>query len=96
MNTIKEVSRITGVSPRTLHYYDSIGLLKPAGSLNPDTACMMKLRWNACEHILLFKELRFPLKKIKQILDSPDFDRNLALEQQTEPASASKRSIWKT
>lgn len=82
MNTIKEVSRITGVSPRTLHYYDSIGLLKPARVTESGYRLYDEASLERLQHILLFKELRFPLKKIKQILDSPDFDRNLALEQQ--------------
>ena len=80
MNTIKEVSRITGVSPRTLHYYDSIGLLKPARVTESGYRLYDEASLERLQHILLFKELRFPLKKIKQILDSPDFDRNLALE----------------
>lgn len=82
MNTIKEVSRITGVSPRTLHYYDSIGLLKPARVTESGYRLYDEASLERLQHILLFKELRFPLKKIKQILDSPDFERNLALEQQ--------------
>lgn len=82
MKTVNEVSTLTGVSARALHYYDSIGLLKPAqvtgsGYRLYDDAALERL-----QHILLFKELQFPLKEIRRILDSPDFDRNLALEQQ--------------
>ncbi|WP_125144438.1 MerR family transcriptional regulator [Clostridium transplantifaecale] len=82
MKTVNEVSALTGVSARALHYYDSIGLLKPAqvtgsGYRLYDDAALERL-----QHILLFKELQFPLKEIRRILDSPDFDRNLALEQQ--------------
>ena len=84
MMTVQEVSRQTGVSVRTLHHYDQIGLLPPrqvteAGYRLYDEASLERL-----QHILLYKELQFPLKDIKTILDSPDFDRNRALEQQIE------------
>ena len=82
MRTVKEVSRMTGVSVRTLHHYDAIGLLKPtavtgAGYRLYDDAALSRL-----QNILLFRELQFPLKEIKVILDSPDFDPAAALEQQ--------------
>ena len=82
MMTVNEVSKLTGVSIRTLQYYDKIGLLKPAGytesgyRLYDDTALEM------LQQILLFRELEFPLKEIKEIVSRPDFDRNKALEQQ--------------
>ena len=82
MMTVNEVSKLTGVSIRTLQYYDKIGLLKPTKytesgyRLYDDTALEM------LQQILLFRELEFPLKEIKQILSRPDFDRNKALEQQ--------------
>lgn len=84
MRTVHEVSKLTGVSIRTLQYYDKIGLLPPADysvsgyRLYDDTA-LEKL-----QQILLYRELEFSLKEIKQILDAPDFDRNRALEQQIE------------
>ena len=82
MKTVKEVSRLTGVSVRTLHHYDAIGLLKPtrvteAGYRLYDDAALRRL-----QTILLFRQLRFPLKEIKEILDSPSFDPIDALEQQ--------------
>ena len=75
MRTVHEVSRLTGVSIRTLQYYDKIGLLHPAeytrsGYRLYDDAALEKL-----QQILLFRELEFPLKEIGQILDSPDFDK---------------------
>ena len=84
MITVNEVSKLTGVSIRTLQYYDTIGLLPPteyseAGYRLYDDTAMERL-----QQILLFKELEFPLKEIKHIIDSPDFDRNKALEQQIE------------
>ena len=80
--TVHEVSEISGVSVRALHHYDHIGLL-PAATVTEagyrlyDDAALERLH-----HILLFKELQFSLKEIKEILDSPDYDRNKALEQQ--------------
>ncbi len=82
MMTVKEVSKLTGVSVRTLQYYDKIGLMKPTEytasgyRLYDDTAL------ETLQQILLFKELEFPLKEIKEILTRPDFDRSKALEQQ--------------
>lgn len=82
MMTVNEVSKLTGVSIRTLQYYDKIGLLHPAeytgsGYRMYDDASLERL-----QQILLFKELEFPLKEIKEIINSSDFDRNKALEQQ--------------
>ena len=82
MMTVNEVSKLTGVSIRTLQYYDKIGLLKPTRytefgyRLYDDTALEM------LQQILLFRELEFPLKEIKAIISRPDFDKNKALEQQ--------------
>ena len=82
MMTVHEVSQKTGVSIRALHHYDSIGLLCPAavseaGYRLYDDAALERL-----QQILLFRELEFPLKDIAAILDSPNFDRGRALEQQ--------------
>lgn len=84
MRTVREVSKITGVSVRTLHYYDAIGLLKPtqvteAGYRMYDDTALSRL-----QNILLFRELQFPLKEIKVILDSPNFDPSEAITQQIE------------
>lgn len=82
MKTVKEVSCLTGVSVRTLHHYDAIGLLKPtrvtdAGYRLYDDTALQRL-----QNILLFRELQFPLKEIKDILNTPGFDPMDALEQQ--------------
>ena len=93
MRTVKEVSAQTGVSIRTLHHYDEIGLLKPtsvteAGYRLYDDAALEKLHT-----ILLFRELEFPLKEIKQIIESPSFDPTEALEQQIELLQKQYRHI---
>ena len=82
MRTVKEVSKLTGVSVRTLHYYDAIGLLEPtkvtdAGYRMYDDTSLSRL-----QNILLFRELQFPLKEIKEILDSPNFNQEEAVAQQ--------------
>ena len=84
MMTVHEVSELAHVSVRTLHHYDKLGLLRPtcvteAGYRMYDEQALGRLQM-----ILLFRELRFPLREIRRILDSPDFDRNRALEQQVE------------
>ena len=82
MKTVSEIAKKTGVSVRTLHHYDAIGLLKPtaiteAGYRLYDDAALENLYL-----ILLFREIGFSLKDIREILDAPDFDRNRILEQQ--------------
>ena len=82
MRTVKEVSELTGISVRTLQYYDRIGLLPPAertqaGYRLYDDAALERLR-----QILLYRELDFPLSEIRAILAAPDFDRSKALRQQ--------------
>ena len=93
MRTVHEVSKLTGVSIRTLQYYDKIGLLHPAeysvsGYRLYDDTALEKL-----QQILLFRELEFPLKDIKQIVDSPDFDKGKALEQQIALLTLKKEHI---
>ena len=93
MMTVNEVSKLTGVSIRTLQYYDTIGLLPPteyteAGYRLYDDTAMERL-----QQILLFRELEFPLKEIKRIIDSPDFNRNKALEQQMKLLTMKKEHL---
>ena len=80
--TIHEVSKLAGISVRTLHHYDAIGLLPPtarteAGYRLYDDTALARL-----QSILLFRELEFPLKDIKRILDDPNFDHATALADQ--------------
>ena len=91
--TVHEVSKLSGVSIRTLQYYDSIGLLKPSdytesGYRLYDDAALERLQM-----ILLFRELEFPLKDIGKIIDSPQFDKRKALEQQIELLTLKKEHI---
>lgn len=82
MKTVKDVSEITGVSIRTLRYYDEIGLLKPtelteSGYRLYDNKALEKL-----QEIMFFRELEIPLTDIKKIIDDPDYDKEQALSVQ--------------
>lgn len=79
MKTVKDMSEITGVSIRTLRYYDEIGLLKPtelseAGYRLYDSKALEKL-----QEIMFFRELEIPLIDIKKIMDNPNYDKEQAL-----------------
>ena len=82
MKTVKEVSHLTGVSVRTLHHYDAIDLLKPARVSPAGYRLYGDSDLKRLQTILLLRELAFPLKEIKEILDAPDFDPVAALAQQ--------------
>ena len=82
MKTVKEVSNLTGISVRALHHYDAIGLLRPAKVSDAGYRLYDDKALNRLRTILLFRELRFPLKEIKEIIESPDFNQKKALEQQ--------------
>jgi len=82
MMTVNEVAKLTGVSIRALHHYDELGLLKPVRVTQAGYRLYDEESLSRLQSIMLFKELQFPLKEIARILDSPDFDRNRALEQQ--------------
>ena len=80
---IKEFADFTGVSVRTLHYYDEIGLLMPAfvdkttGYRFYDEKSFLRM-----QEILFYRELDFSLKSIGEILSSPNYDKNKALKEQ--------------
>ena len=80
---IKEFAELTGVSVRTLHYYDEIGLLKPAsvdrytGYRFYDDSSLLRM-----QEILFYRELDFPLKHICRLLSSPHYDKRKVLEDQ--------------
>ena len=93
MMTVNEVSELTGVSIRTLQYYDTIGLLKPAEYTESGYRLYDDTALERLQQILLFKELEFPLKEIKEIIDAPNFDRNKALEQQIELLTMKKEHL---
>ncbi|PKO19246.1 MAG: MerR family transcriptional regulator [Chloroflexi bacterium HGW-Chloroflexi-10] len=80
MFTVKEISKMAGITPRTLHYYDEIGLLKPSrvgvnGYRYYGDECLLHL-----QQILLYRELDMPLEDIKKIMGRRDFELLSALE----------------
>ena len=93
MITVNEVSKLTGVSIRTLQYYDKIGLLHPAEYTEAGYRLYDDAALETLQQILLFREVEFPLKDIKKIVGSPDFDRSKALEQQIELLTLKKEHL---
>lgn len=77
--TVKEVSNLVGISVRTLHHYDNINLLKPSMTSEAGYRLYSEDNIDRLQQILFFKTLDFPLKKIKNILDDPSFDKQEAL-----------------
>lgn len=84
MKTIKAVADGNGISVRTLQYYDKINLLKPSEYTESGYRLYSKTDVQKLQQILLFRELQIPLAEIKQIMDSPEFDENKAIEEQVQ------------
>ncbi|MGJ8387776.1 MerR family transcriptional regulator [Streptococcus agalactiae] len=93
MKTIKAVSKIAGISVRTLQYYDKIGLLHPTDYSDVGYRLYSDNDLITLQHILLFKELEFPLNEIKEIINSDNFDRDIALEQQIKLLTLKKEHL---
>lgn len=93
MMTVKEISKHTGISARTLHYYDEIGLFQPtskseAGYRLYDDKALEKL-----QQILFFREFDIPLQQIKSVIENPALDRNQILQMQRKMLLAKKQRI---
>jgi DNA-binding transcriptional MerR regulator len=84
MKTVTEVSRLTGLSVRTLHYYDAVGLLKPDAVTGAGYRLYGGKALCRLQQILFFRELGFPLAEIRKILDNPSFDPREALRNHRE------------
>lgn len=84
METISQVAELTGISVRTLQYYDEIGLLKPSEVTSSGYRLYNEDALQKLQQILFFKELGFKLKDIKEILQKPDFDRIAVFKKQKE------------
>lgn len=82
MKTVKEVSEISGVSVRTLQYYDEIGVLKPSMVSDAGYRYYDEDALHTLQQILFFKELDFPLKEIREIMNDPSYDKTKAFHQQ--------------
>lgn len=90
---VKEVSQMTGVSVRTLHHYDDIGLLVPDDMTESGYRIYSEENLVTLQQILFFRELGFSLKKIKELLSSPSFDRHEALEMQHKMLIAKRQQL---
>ena len=91
---IKEFAEFMGVSVRTLHYYDEIGLLKPA-SVDRSTGYRFydENSFLRMQEILFYRELDFSLKRIGDILSSPHYDKNKALQEQKQLLTLKKQRL---
>lgn len=78
--TVRQVAEQSGVSVRTLHYYDEIGLLPPSSVTESGYRLYDEKALARLQQILLFRELDFPLKDILAIMQHPGYDQNEALE----------------
>lgn len=80
MKTVNEIAKITGISRRTIRYYDQIGLLKPTKISESGYRLYDDKALEILQQILIFRELDVPLKDIKSVLDNPNLDRTTLLE----------------
>lgn len=78
--TVSQLARMAGVTPRTLHYYDQIGLLRPSQRTQAGYRLYTAPDLYRLQQILLYRELELPLEEIRQILDDPEFDLVQALQ----------------
>jgi len=95
MMTVKEISKITGISARTIHYYDEIGLFTPTGKTEAGYRLYDDKALENLQQILFFREFDISLKEIKSIMENPNLDRNQILQMQKEMLLAKKERIEK-
>lgn len=95
MMTIHELAKVSGISVRTLHYYDKIDLLKPCtvgdnGYRKYDEGSLRRL-----QQILFYKEMDLPLKRIKEMMNQPQFDQKAAIKDQKDYLVAKRNRLTK-
>lgn len=90
MRTVKELSDITGISVRALHYYDEIGLLTPTAKSEAGYRLYDDKALETLRQILFFREFSIPLGKIKSILENPALNQKQILQMQREMLVAQK------
>lgn len=93
MKTVKEISQLTGISARTLHYYDEIGLFSPTEKSEAGYRLYDEKALETLQQILFFREFDIPLRDIKSIMENPSFDRNRILHTQRKMLAAKKERI---
>ncbi|MDE6024304.1 MAG: MerR family transcriptional regulator [Lachnospiraceae bacterium] len=93
MRTVKEISDLTGISVRTLHYYDEIGLLKPTKKSEAGYRLYDDKALETLQQILFFREFDIPLKEIKAVMEIPALERNQILTMQRKMLIAKKERM---
>mgnify|MGYP000248218906 FL=1 len=93
MRTVKEISDLTGISVRTLHYYDEIGLLKPTEKSDAGYRLYDDKALETLQQILFFREFDISLKEIKAVLENPALERNQILQMQRKMLVAKKERM---
>ena len=93
MYTVKDLARLTGLTPRTLRYYDGIGLLSPGRGRDNDYRLYGPAEVDRLQQILLYRDMGLPLEEIKSLLDSPGFDREAALRDHLDRLREQRREV---
>lgn len=93
MRTVKEISDLTGISVRALHYYDEIGLLKPTNKSEAGYRLYDDKALETLQQILFFREFDIPLKEIKAVMENPALEKNQILQMQREMLVAKKERM---
>ena len=88
MRTVKEISDITGISMRTLRYYDEIGLLKPSRKSEAGYRLYDDKALEQLQQILFFREFDVPLKEIMTVMENPSLNRSHILQMQRKMLTA--------
>ena len=91
--SVGETANLTGITVRTLHYYDQIGLLKPSVVTDTKYRQYTQSDLSRLQEILFFREVGFSLKEIKKLLYSPDYSRQEALEKHLQLLEAQKERL---
>lgn len=93
MKTVHEISKITGISARTLHYYDEIGLLRPTAKSEAGYRLYDDRALETLQRILYFREFDLPLKEIKAVMENPALDETKILQMQRDMLLSKKERI---
>lgn len=91
--TVHELATISGVSVRTLHYYDELGLLHPMCIAENGYRIYGSREVDKLQQILFYRELKVPLKRIKDIMEAPDYDKAKELEKQLQQLLLQKEQL---
>ena len=93
MMTVKEIAELTGISARTLHYYDEIGLFVPTSKSEAGYRLYDDKALETLQQILFFREFDIPLKEIKAVMENPNLDKNQILQMQRKMLVAKKERM---